>query len=63
MLEDVWSCVAIIGKRWTYIRPTPDPHPSLLCVHDVTMNMSQEKQTQTVQKVASTNDEANMVFD
>lgn len=33
---------------------SPDPHPSLLCVHDVIMNLSQEKQTQTVQKVAST---------
>lgn len=63
MLQDVWLCVAIIGKQWTCIRLTPDPHPLLLCVHDVTMNMSQEKQTQTVQKVTSTTGEANMVFD
>lgn len=61
---DVGGCVVVgFDNNWTYICPSQDPRLSLLCVHDVTMKTSQEKQTQTVQKVASTTGGANMVFD
>lgn len=67
LVKDIWDglkgsgkgcvvVVVIIGNHWTYIRLTPDPHVYMT-------NTSQEKQTQTVQSVASTTGEANMVFD